>query len=245
MKNKKFVTLITVPLVVVVVATGYFYNGTPNVVSAQSVVTDAADKAVNSSKIEYIKVTSSDGSYTVRIRDRENLTEVTEEYRNNKLQSKLIIEDKGEKITSIGRDIETGKLVGKTWTMPENLSAENERLLEISLLEKQKEELRSQNWSIVESNSRSTSVEYDLTQAVSEDNLHKEVVTIDEKTGLPIKREFFEKDILGNIISSSSSTEEYKYLDSYPKNVQSLTTGEAVEIQEIPAPVVEDKILGG
>lgn len=246
MKNKKLAALITVPLViVVVVATGYFYPSTPNVVSAQSVVTAAADKAASSSKIEYIKVTSSDGSYTVRIRDRESLTEVTEEYRNNKLQSKIIIEDKGKKITSIGRDIETGKLVGRTWTMPENLSAENEKLLGISLLEKQKEELHSQNWNIVESNSRSSSAESDLTQAVSEDKLHKEVVTIDEETGLPIKREIFEKDIRGNIIGSSSSIEEYKYLDSNPNEIHSLTSGEAVEMQEVPAPVIEDRVVGG
>lgn len=244
MKSKKLATFLIIPLVLVVV-TGYFYTGKSNEVSAQSVVTAAADKAVTNSKIEYIKETLSDGSYTIRIRDRDNLTEVTEEYRNDKLYSKIIIEDKGKKITSIGRDIETGKLVGRTWTMPENLSAENEKLLEVSLLEKQKEELQSKSWTVVESDSRSLSAESDLTQAVAEDDQQKEIVTIDEKTGLPIKREIFVKDKAGNIIGSHSSTEEYKYLDSTPNKIQSLTSGEEVDIQEIAAPIVEDKVLGG
>jgi uncharacterized protein (UPF0333 family) len=243
-KSKKLATFLIIPLVLVV-STGYFYAGNSNEVSAQSIVTSAADKAATNSKIEYIKETLSDGSYTIRIRDRENLTEVTEEYRNNKLQSKIIIEDKGKKVTSIGRDIETGKLVGRTWTIPENLSAENEKLLEISLLEKQKEELQSQDWTILESSSRSLSNESDLTQVVSEDEIHKEVVTIDDNTGLPIKREIFVKDKAGNITGSLSSTQEYKYLDSTPNKIQSLTSGEEVDIQEIAAPIVEDKVLGG
>ncbi|MEK4045087.1 hypothetical protein NSU18_15665 [Paenibacillus sp. FSL H8-0048] len=244
MKTKKVVTFLIIPLAFVV-ATGYFYTGNSNEVSAQSIVTSAADKAVTNSKIEYIKETLSDGSYTVRIRDRENLTEVTEEYRNDKLHTKMIIEDKGKKITSIGRDIETGKLVGRTWTMPETLSAENEKLLEISLLEKQKEELQSKSWTVVEPDSRSLTDESDLIQAVTEDDQHKEIVTIDEETGLPIKREIFVKDKDGNIIGSQSSTEEYKYLDSAPNKIHSLTSGEEVDIQGIEAPIVEDKVLGG
>ncbi|MNJ02076.1 hypothetical protein D3C73_1619030 [compost metagenome] len=71
------------------------------------------------------------------------------------------------------------------------------------------------------------------------------MVTIDKETGLPIKREIFEKDIRGNIIGSSSSIEEYKYLDSNPNEIHSLTSGEAVEMQEVPAPVIEDRVLGG
>ncbi|HEY2491910.1 MAG TPA: hypothetical protein VGI33_03145 [Paenibacillus sp.] len=244
MKKKSLVTLITVPIVAVMV-TGYFYTAKPDVVSAQREVTTAADKAAISGKIEYIKETLSDGSYTVRIRDKENLTEVTEEYRDNKLQSKIIIEDKGKKITSVGRDHETGKLVGRTWTMPENLAAENERLLGISLLEKQKEEFQSQDWSFVESNARPLSSESGLTQAESENEYQKEVVTIDEKTGLPIKREIFTKDKNGNITGSFSKTEEYKYLDSIPNKIQGLTSEEEVDMKEVPAPVIEDKVLEG
>lgn len=135
--------------------------------------------------------------------------------------------------------------MGRTWTIPENLSAENEKLLEISLLEKQKEELQSQDWTIIKSSSRSLSNESDLTQVVSEDETHKEVVTIDDNTGLPIKREIFVKDKTGDITGSLSSTQEYKYLDSTPNKIQSLTSDEEVDIQEIAAPIVEDKVLGG
>ncbi|MCZ1269496.1 hypothetical protein, partial [Paenibacillus tundrae] len=176
MKKKTFISLLTIPLVAVTVS-GYMYFNQPAVVSAQSDVVSAANKATQG-KVEYIKQTSEDGSYTVRYRDRVNLIEITEEYRDNQLHNKLIIEDGGKKITSYGRDFETGKLVGNTWTMPENLAAENEKLLQISLLENAKEELKSQDWKVLETNdvqSLSTAGGNEQ-KAISEDDLHKEIV---------------------------------------------------------------------
>ncbi|MET1176171.1 hypothetical protein ABWU89_31580, partial [Paenibacillus amylolyticus] len=105
------------------------------------------------------------------------MTEITEEYRDNQLHNKLIIEDGGKKITSYGRDFDTGKLVGNTWTMPDNIAAENEKLLQISLLENAKEELQRQDWTVLETagtQSRSATQSNEQ-KAVSEDNLHKEV----------------------------------------------------------------------
>ncbi|KGP77446.1 hypothetical protein P363_0133375, partial [Paenibacillus sp. MAEPY1] len=117
MKKKTMASLLTLPLAAVAVS-GYMYLNQPTIVSAQSDVLSAANKATQG-KVEYIKETMEDGSYIIRYRDRENLTEITEEYRDNQLHNKLVIEDGGKKITSYGRDFETGKLVGNTWTMPE------------------------------------------------------------------------------------------------------------------------------
>ncbi|NUU73877.1 hypothetical protein HP552_01030, partial [Paenibacillus xylanilyticus] len=144
-------------------------------------------------------------------------------------------------------DFETGKLVGNTWTMPENIAAENEKLLQISLLEEAKNELESQDWTVLESNEMKslTSSDKNEQQALAEDDLHKEIVTIDLDTGLPTKREIFTKDKEGNIIGSSTKTEEYKYLDSMPMKIQSFGPEESIEITEIPAPVIEDKVLEG
>ncbi|NUU73910.1 hypothetical protein HP552_01235, partial [Paenibacillus xylanilyticus] len=128
MKKKTMASLLTLPLAAVAVS-GYMYLNQPTIVSAQSDVLSAANKATQG-KVEYIKETMEDGSYIIRYRDRENLTEITEEYRDNQLHNKLVIEDGGKKITSYGRDFETGKLVGNTWTMPENIAAENEKLLQ-------------------------------------------------------------------------------------------------------------------
>lgn len=222
------------------------YFNQPAVVSAQSDVVSAANKATQG-KVEYIKQTSEDGSYTVRYRDRVNLIEITEEYRDNQLHNKLIIEDGGKKITSYGRDFETGKLVGNTWTMPENLAAENEKLLQISLLENAKEELKSQDWKVLETNdvqSLSTAGGNEQ-KAISEDDLHKEIVTIDLNTGLPTQRVIYEKDKNGKIVANSTKTEEYKSLDSMPVKIQSFGPEESIEIKEIPAPVIEDKVLEG
>ena len=238
-------SLLTLPLAAVAVS-GYMYLNQPTIVSAQSDVLSAANKATQG-KVEYIKETMEDGSYIIRYRDRENLTEVTEEYRDNQLHNKLVIEDGGKKITSYGRDFETGKLVGNTWTMPENIAAENEKLLQISLLEEAKKELESQDWTVLESNEVKslTSSAKNEQQALAEDELHKEIVTIDLDTGLPTKREIFTKDKEGNIIGSSTKTEEYKYLDSMPMKIQSFGPEESIEITEIPAPVIEDKVLEG
>jgi len=95
MKKKTLASLLAIPMIAAAVG-GYAYLNEPSVVSAQSEVVSAADKATQG-KIEYIKETSEDGSYTVRIRDREKLIEITEEYRDNRLQNKLIIEDTGKK----------------------------------------------------------------------------------------------------------------------------------------------------
>lgn len=245
MKKKTLVSLLTIPLVAASVS-GYMYLNEPSVVSAQSDVESAALKATQG-KIDYIKESFEDGSYIVRYRDRVNLTEITEEYRDNQLHNKLIIEDGGKKITSYGRDFETGKLVGNTWTMPDNIAAENEKLLQISLLENAKEELQSQDWTALEAagtKSRSATQSNEQ-KAVSEDNLHKEVVTFDVNTGLPTKRVIYQKDKNGEIVTSSTKTEEYKYLDSMPMKIQSFAPEESVEIKEIPAPVIEDKVLEG
>ncbi|AZK47468.1 hypothetical protein [Paenibacillus lentus] len=243
MKKKILISLFTVPLVAATVF-GYIYKSELNVISAQNQIVIASDKATQG-KIEYIKETFSDGAYIVRIRDKENLTEITEEYRNNKLHNKLIIEDGGKRITSYGRDFETNKLVGNTWTMPENIAAENKKLLQISLLEKAKEELQSQSWTILESSTSLTAAASNQQQVVTEDEFHKEIVTIDNNTGLPIKREIFLKDKNGNIVYSSTKTEEYKYLDTMPLKVQNLSHEEDVEIKEIPAPIIEDKVFEG
>ncbi|KGP78402.1 hypothetical protein [Paenibacillus sp. MAEPY2] len=245
MKKKTLASLLTLPLAAVAVS-GYMYLNQPTIVSAQSDVLSAANKATQG-KVEYIKETMEDGSYIIRYRDRENLTEITEEYRDNQLHNKLVIEDGGKKITSYGRDFETGKLVGNTWTMPENIAAENEKLLQISLLEEAKNELESQDWTVLESNEMKslTASDKNEKQALAEDDLHKEIVTIDLDTGLPTKREIFTKDKEGNIIGSSTKTEEYKYLDSIPMKIQSFGPEESIEITEIPAPVIEDKVLEG
>lgn len=245
MKKKTLVSLLTIPLVAASVS-GYMYLNEPSVVSAQSDVESAALKATQG-KIDYIKESFEDGSYIVRYRDRVNLTEITEEYRDNQLHNKLIIEDGGKKITSYGRDFDTGKLVGNTWTMPDNIAAENEKLLQISLLENAKEELQSQDWTVLETagtQSRSAT-ESNEKNAVSEDIRHKEVVTIDVNTGLPTKRVIYQKDKNGDIVTSSTKTEEYKYLDSMPMKIQSFTPEESIEIKEIPAPVIEDKVFEG
>jgi len=244
-KKKTLVSLLTIPLVAASVS-GYMYLNEPSVVSAQSDVESAALKATQG-KIDYIKESFEDGSYIVRYRDRVNLTEITEEYRDNQLHNKLIIEDGGKKITSYGRDFETGKLVGNTWTMPDNIAAENEKLLQISLLENAKGELQSQDWTVLETagtQSRSATQSNEQ-KAVSEDELHKEVVTIDVNTGLPTKRVIYQKDKNGEIVTSSTKTEEYKYLDSMPMKIQSFAPEGSIEIKEIPAPVIEDKVLEG
>ncbi|WP_339238804.1 hypothetical protein MKX40_30215 [Paenibacillus sp. FSL R5-0517] len=245
MKKKLWVSLLTIPLTFASVG-GYVYLNQPTVVSAQSDVESAAQKSTHSN-VEYIKETLEDGSYNVRYRDRVNLIEITEEYRENKLYHKMIVEDGGKKVTSYGRDFESGKLVGNTWTMPKNIAAENAKLLQISLLENAKQELQKQKWTVLEpegAQARSLA-ENNEKQAVSEDELRKEIVTINVETGLPTKRVIYMKDKNGEIVSSTTKTEEYKYLDSLPMKVQKMTAEESVEIKEIPAPVIEDKVFEG
>ncbi|WP_149096501.1 hypothetical protein [Paenibacillus terrae] len=219
MKKKTLTSIIAVPLVVAA-ASGIFYLNTDKVVSAQSETIAAADKATNS-QVEYIKIsvsssTYSDSSYSIRIRDRKNLSEVTEEYVGGILQNKIIVSEEGSRVTSIGRDHETGKLVGNTWILPVNLANENKRILNISLMEEQKKEMKDQNWV----KSLRPQSDASLQEVVAENNLKKETVTIDSKTGLPVKREVFVKDKEGNWREDSVRVEEYKYLDSMPMNLQ-------------------------
>lgn len=137
--------------------------------------------------------------------------------------------------------------MGNTWTMPKNIAAENAKLLQISLLENAKQELQKQKWTVLEpegAQARSLA-ENNEKQAVSEDELRKEIVTINVETGLPTKRVIYMKDKNGEIVSSTTKTEEYKYLDSLPMKVQKMTAEESVEIKEIPAPVIEDKVFEG
>ncbi|MEC0234523.1 hypothetical protein P4H71_09305 [Paenibacillus kribbensis] len=242
MKKKTLTGILAVPLVVVA-ASGFFYLNTDRVVSAQSETIAAADKATNS-QVEYIKIsvsssTYSDSSYSIRIRDRKNLSEVTEEYVGGVLQNKIIVSEEGRRVTSIGRDLVTGKLVGNTWTLPVNLASENKKILNISLMEEQKKEMKNQNW--VKSLRPQSNAS--LQEVVAESNLKKETVTIDTKTGLPVKREVFVKDKEGNWTEDSVRVEEYKYLDSMPMNLQKLN--DEVEIKEITAPIKEDKLLKG
>ncbi|MGW8444306.1 hypothetical protein ACWGXJ_25710 [Paenibacillus sp. S33] len=242
MKEKTLISILAVPLVVVA-ASGFFYLNTDRVVSAQSETIAAADKATNS-QVEYIKIsvsssTYSDSSYQIRIRDRKNLSEVTEDYVGGVLQNKIIVSEEGRRITSIGRNHVTGKLVGNTWTLPVNLANENKKILNISLMEEQKKEMKEQNW--VKS-LRPQSNDASLQEVVAETSLKKEVVTIDAK-GLPVKREVFVKDKEGNWTEDSVRVEEYKYLDSMPMNLQRMN--DEVEIKEITAPIKEDKLLKG
>ncbi|OMF39779.1 hypothetical protein BK135_25080 [Paenibacillus peoriae] len=243
MKKKTLISILAVPLVVVAVS-GFFYLNTDRVVGAQSETIAAADKATNS-QVEYIKIsvssrTYSDCSYQIRIRDRKNLSEVTEDYVGGVLQNKIIVSEEGRRITSIGRDHVTGKLVGNTWTLPVNLANENKKILNISLMEEQKKEMKEQNW--VKS-VRPQSNDASLQEVVAATNLKKETVTIDTKTGLPVKREVFVKDKEGNWTEDSVRVEEYKYLDSMPMNLQRMN--DEVEIKEITAPIKEDKLLKG
>ncbi|WP_264453546.1 hypothetical protein [Paenibacillus polymyxa] len=242
MKKKTLISILAVPLVVVA-ASGFFYLNTDRVVSAQSETIAAADKATNS-QVEYIKIsvsssTYSDSSYQIRIRDRKNLSEVTEDYVGGVLQNKIIVSEEGRRITSIGRDHVTGKLVGNTWILPVNLANENKKILNISLMEEQKKEMKEQNW--VKS-LRPQSNDASLQKVVAETSLKKEVVTIDAK-GLPVKREVFVKDKEGNWTEDYVRVEEYKYLDSMPMNLQRMN--DEVEIKEITAPIKEDKLLKG
>ncbi|MGW8958699.1 hypothetical protein [Paenibacillus sp. NPDC055715] len=243
MKKKILISALTVPLIVVAAAS-YLYLNTDTVVSAQSETIAAAEKST-SNKVEYIKITVSnstysDLSYSIRIRDRKNLSEVTEEYVGGVLQNKIIVSEEGRRVTSIGRDHVTGKLVGNTWTLPVNLANENKRILNISLMEEQKKEMKDQNW--VKS-LRPQSNDASLQEVVAETNLKKETVTIDNKTGLPVKREVFVKDKEGNWTEDSVRVEEYKYLDSMPMNLQKMN--DEAEIKEITAPIKEDKLLKG
>ncbi|TYA12562.1 hypothetical protein FRY98_17940 [Paenibacillus faecis] len=207
-------------------------------VSAQGQVIEAADKST-SGKVEYIKVSTSAENYTVHVRDKIKLMEVSETYLNGELQNKIIVSEGGKRVTSIGRDHETGKLVGTTWLLPKNIAAENERILKISLLEKQKEELKSKRWNktqTLQKDGRS------LQQVTSEQTDKKEIVYIDESTGLPVKREIYLTDAQGEWKKDTEKVEEYKYLDSLPLEFQSL---ENVEVKERPAPIKEDKIFAG
>lgn len=207
-------------------------------VSAQSQVIEAADKSI-SGKVEYIKVSTSAEDYTVHVRDKIKLVEVSETYLNGQLQNKNIVSEGGKRVTSIGRDHETGKLVGTTWLLPKNIAAENERILKISLLEKQKEELKLKKWNMTQTlkeDGRS------LQQVTSEQTDQKEIVYIDELTGLPVKREIYLKDAQGEWKKDTEKIEEYKYFESLPFQFLSI---ENVEIKERPAPIKEDKIFAG
>ncbi|CCC86436.1 hypothetical protein PPM_p0286 (plasmid) [Paenibacillus polymyxa M1] len=245
MKKKTLTSILAVPLVVAA-ASGFFYLNTDRVVSAQSETIAAADKATNS-QVEYIKIsvsssTYSDSSYQIRIRDRKNLSEVTEDYVGGVLQNKIIVSEEGKRVTSIGRDHITGKLVGNTWILPVNLANENKRILNISLMEEQKKEMKNQNW-VKSLRPQSQSKDASLQEVVAEDKLKKETVTIDTNTGLPVKREVFVKDKEGNWTEDSVRVEEYKYLNSMPMNLQKLN--DEVEIKEITAPIKEDKLFKG
>lgn len=237
MKKRTFIYVLTAPLIGVAIA-GYLFINKDSVVSAQSDVIAAADKATKTN-IEYIKETQSEGNYIIRIRDKEKLTEITEEYLNDELQSKLIISENGKRVTSIGRDY-TGKLIGTTWTLPDNLALENKRLLEISLFEKQKEELTDQRWT---QSSKALTDNSHVKTVTSETEDRKEIVSIDENTGLPIKREILTKDDDSNWNTDTIKIEEYRYLDSIPMELQSIE--DQIDIKERPAPIIEDKPLEG
>ncbi|WP_235332383.1 hypothetical protein [Paenibacillus terrae] len=130
------------------------------------------------------------------------MSEITEEYVGGVLQNKIIVSEEGRRVTSIGRDHVTGTLVGNTWTLPENLASENKRILNISLMEEQKKEMKNQNWV----KSLRPQSDASLQEVVAENNLKKETVTIDTKTGLPVKREVFVKDKEGNWKEDGLST---------------------------------------
>lgn len=111
---------------------------------------------------------------------------------------------------------------------------------EISLFEKQKEELTDQRWT---QSSKALTDNSHVKTVTSETENRKEIVSIDENTGLPIKREILTKDDDDNWNTDTLKIEEYRYLDSISMELQSIE--DQIDIKERPAPIIEDKPLEG
>ncbi|GIO88100.1 hypothetical protein J25TS5_50320 [Paenibacillus faecis] len=236
MKKIQFIFLVLLSVTILFVTA--LYKAKDATVSAQSQVVEAADR-ITSGKVEYMKASTSKTNYTVHVRDKVHLMEVSETYLDGELQTKIVVSEGGKRVTSIGRDHATGKLAGTTWLLPEHIAAENARILKISLLEKQKEELKQKKWNrahMLQENGQT------LLQATSKQADQKEIVFMDESTGLPVKREVYLKDRHGKWRQDAERIEEYKYLDSLPVEFISF---EHVEIKERPAPVKKDELFAG
>lgn len=121
--------------------------------------------------------------------------------------------------------------MGTTWLLPKNIAAENERILKISLLEKQKEELKLKKWNMTQTLKEAGR---SLQQVTLEQTDQKEIVYIDGLTGLPVKREIYLKDAQGEWKKDTEKIEEYKYFESLPFQFLSI---ENVGIKERPAPI--------
>lgn len=236
MKKIQFVFVVLLGVSILFVTA--LYKAKDVTVSAQSEVIEAADR-LTSGKVEYIKASASKTNYTVHVRDKVHLMEVSETYLEGELQTKIVVSEGGKRVTSIGRDPATGKLVGTTWLLPELIAAENAKILKSSLLEKQKEELKRKKWN------KAHTLQEDgrnLQQATSEEADQKEIIFMDESTGLPVKREIYLKDRQGKWRKDTEWIEEYKYLDSLPVEFISL---ENVEVKERPAPIKKDELFAG
>ena len=191
----------------------------------------AASVQANSLDVEYIKVKNSNG-YSEHWRDLENLQERSDTNDNNgKLSNKILVLEKGKRVISIGDD--DGKIEAYTWILPDDIANENGKLLQKSLLEDIKNELKKSKW--IDKGTKKLADGREVKVIESSFEGLTELVYVDI-TEFPVKREFFKSEN-GQLKLLDDRTEEYKKVSSQSGEIFEYNSS---GLKEIPAPVREN-----
>ncbi|MDH4616590.1 hypothetical protein [Brevibacillus sp. AY1] len=159
------------------------------------------------SKIEYIRFDHNDGTYDEHWRDVENKQERHDKYtKDGELINRIIVLDSGKRVISIGN--EGGELEAYTWELPSKDAAENNNLLQISLIKETKDKLKDKKWKLNKSAKLNSNVSVDEIESLNDDT--KEIVRLDSETGIPLEREIYE---IKNGKEEKVLTETYQFID--------------------------------
>jgi hypothetical protein len=233
--KNKWVIRIALALVLIITAISLFNNLSISHTDAQGILHNLFIKVADS-QVEIIQVTLPSDSVTIHIRDRLHLIDVSLVYANKELILQKIVsnEESESKIVSIGKDFTSGELVGSTWRLSEKATLENRAALKKSIVEEIIKKLQGNEWRSV---SEETIQGKRVDKVKSEHLDSVEFVYFDYETGLPVRQELFNKDNLGNPLSTAERIEEYSYLEAIP--FEFLDTKHVI-IQKGPAPIQRD-----
>jgi len=199
-----------------------------NEVNATEILDKAATQ-LEKDGIEYIKTTNPDGSYTEYWKDTYKLKERMDTYlADGTLLNSTIVTDGGSRVVTIGND--QGEIAGSTWTLPQEIVQQNEKSLKKSALEELKQELKSDKWKFKEE----VKIKDKTFKKISiESKNYEEVLTIDETTGLAVKREAYQIDAYGEKKLVKDQVEHYNKIKHDDKSDDIFKAKSNVDIKEI------------
>lgn len=192
--------------------------------------------------LDYIKIDSPVSGKEEHWRDIKNLQERSDTYDpSGNLVQRIIVTEGGKRVVMFG--YEEGKLVAsRTWLLPPRIAQENNRLLELLLVDEKKKEFNSfkdkgRKLDGVSKLASGKSVKkYSLAN-----NESYTAVFVDDQTGLPVEEQVFVKN--GSEYKlNQTKTEKYKKLHDESGQIFKY---DKTSVKEMPADTASDNLGNG